>query len=76
MFMLHRLGLFVLYFHGVFSLSRIVQLHDEARVLEEDWLMKKAAKSIQEKGLKKQRLKMIVDRQVLLFQLFYSLSFA
>lgn len=50
----HRLGLFVLYFHGVFRLSRIVQLHDEARVWgEEDWLMKKAAKPKQEKGLKK-----------------------
>lgn len=33
MFMPHRLGLFVFYFHGVFRLSRIVQLHDEARVL-------------------------------------------
>jgi hypothetical protein len=57
MFMLHRLGLFVFYFHGVFSLSCIVQLHDEARVLEEDWLMKMAAKPIQEKGSKKRRLK-------------------
>lgn len=54
MFMPHRLGLFVLYFHGVFRLSRIVQLHDEARVWgEEDWLMKKAAKPKEEKGLKK-----------------------
>lgn len=56
MFMPHRLGLFVLCFHGVFRLSRIVQLHDEACVWgEEDWLMKKAAKPKQEKGFKKKK---------------------